>query len=143
MAIENVKKVIIKRENLPSFSAENNTYSVRYRVVSQDKNRFSHWSPHHYVSRGLSPNVLCSVTVLTGVVNMVWKQPEGYNIKEFDIYFKIDDGDFEYISSASSTQFSTLIDESASSITVAIQLPTYPKKYSTDAAIFTSDIILL
>jgi hypothetical protein len=138
-----IKKVVVAKKDLPAFSAENNSYSVRYRIVSEDKNRFSHWSPYYSVTRQTSPTVPCSVTVLDGVVTMVWKQPVDHNIKEFDIYFKIDSGSFAYVSTVSSTQFSTLIDQSATSITAVIQLSTYPKQYLQSAVIFTSALITI
>jgi hypothetical protein len=58
MADEGIKKVIIKREDLPLIQfttvynsvldreeVDNLHYDFRYRVVSEDKNRFSHWAP--------------------------------------------------------------------------------------------------
>jgi hypothetical protein len=44
---EILKKVIIKNKNLPSVSFDDNLlfYPVRYRIVSEDKNRVSQWSP--------------------------------------------------------------------------------------------------
>ena len=137
----NIKKVVIKKEDLPAFNGTDNKYYVRYRVISSDRNRSSHWSPYHSVSKQESPETTCSVSVVSDVVNMVWKQPTGYNIKQFDIYFKLGSQEWAYVSSSSSTQFSTLIDSSVSSIQVAIQLPTYPHQYFVDAAIFTSEVI--
>ena len=40
-----IKKITIPKSELPSISGQNFTYNVRYRVVSEDKNRISHWSP--------------------------------------------------------------------------------------------------
>jgi hypothetical protein len=44
---EILKKVIIKNKNLPSVSFDDNSlfYPVKYRIVSEDKNRVSQWSP--------------------------------------------------------------------------------------------------
>jgi hypothetical protein len=44
---EQIKKVIIKNKNLPYVSFDDNAlfYPIRYRVVSEDKNRVSQWSP--------------------------------------------------------------------------------------------------
>jgi hypothetical protein len=44
---EILKKVIIKNKNLPSLSFDDNAlfYPVRYRIISEDKNRVSQWSP--------------------------------------------------------------------------------------------------
>lgn len=42
-----IKKVIIKKSDLPNPVGNNTTldYNIRYRVISEDQNRFSHWSP--------------------------------------------------------------------------------------------------
>ena len=47
MASGNIKKNIILKKDLPSLTADNEnlSYEIRYRVVSEDKNRLSHWSP--------------------------------------------------------------------------------------------------
>jgi len=44
---EILKKAIIKNKNLPSVSFDDDSlfYPIRYRVVSEDKNRVSQWSP--------------------------------------------------------------------------------------------------
>ena len=40
-----VKKAIIQKESLPPVDSESAGYVVRYRIISEDKNRTSHWSP--------------------------------------------------------------------------------------------------
>ena len=47
MADAGIKKVIVQKKNLPSISGTNNKYIIRYRIVSEDRNRTSHWSPQH------------------------------------------------------------------------------------------------
>ena len=132
-----VKKVIIKKADLPAFSGELQSYLVRYRIVSEDRNRTSHWSPYYSVVKEAPEQVACSVQVIENSVNMVWKQPTSV-VNQYDIYFKLDEGSWTYIASSTSTQFSTLIDEFNTTIQVAIQLPTYPREYFPQAAIFTS-----
>jgi hypothetical protein len=39
------KKIIIPRENLPNINVLTKNYEVRFRLVSEDRNRFSYWSP--------------------------------------------------------------------------------------------------
>jgi len=137
-----VKKVIIKKEDLPAFNGVSQNYLVRYRIVSEDKNRSSHWSPYYSLTNPPSEQVTCSVQIVENSVTMIWKKPNSA-VSQYDIYFKIDGGSWEYIASSASTQFSTLIDETTSTIQVAIQVPTYPKKYFPLAAIFTSAQITL
>jgi hypothetical protein len=42
----NIKKVVIKKSDLPNPVGDATTldYNVRYRIISEDQNRFSHWS---------------------------------------------------------------------------------------------------
>jgi hypothetical protein len=136
-----IKKVIIKKEDLPAFNGTTGEYSVRYRIVSEDKNRYSHWSPYYSLAVGVLPTVQCSVVVTNKVVNMVWQQPSGLAVKQYDIYFKTGTGptaEWQYMASTTTTQFSTLIADTVSTLTVSVQLPVYPKVYSSTAAIFTS-----
>lgn len=142
MADSPIKKVVVKKEDLPAFNGLTQAYTVRYRVVSEDKNRTSHWSPYYSVAKEPPEQVACSVQVIENSVTMVWKQPTSI-IRQYDIYFKLNNGSWQYIASSTSTQFSTLIDESTSSIQVAIQLPTYPRQHFPLAAIFTSAQIIL
>lgn len=44
-----IKKAKISIDDLPSISSDTGGYSVRYRIISEDKNRVSHWSPVHLV----------------------------------------------------------------------------------------------
>lgn len=46
MLDKNIKKFIIKKADLPNVIGDNDilTYNTRYRIVSEDKNRTSHWS---------------------------------------------------------------------------------------------------
>jgi hypothetical protein len=45
MADASIKKIKISQENLPPINSEIEGYYVRYRIVSDDKNRTSQWSP--------------------------------------------------------------------------------------------------
>jgi|LauGreDrversion4_1035100.scaffolds.fasta_scaffold92234_2 hypothetical protein len=153
MADQAIKKATVPKADLPAFNGKTNKYSVRYRIVSDDKNRYSQWSPYYYLpvpSRNvLSKQVQCSVTLVSNAINMVWSHPTSEVFQQYDIYIRtnltfdptlINDpyNGFSYVSSSSSTQFSTLAPAGISWYQVAVQIPTYPKKYFIDAAIFTS-----
>jgi hypothetical protein len=45
MADTGIKKIRILQKDLPAINADTEGYSFRYRVVSDDRNRSSHWSP--------------------------------------------------------------------------------------------------
>lgn len=157
MSSQSIKKVIVKKEDLPAFNGVTRSYIVRYRVVSEDKNRNSHWSPYYNLvvpTRNLpSKQVRCSVIPASNIINMVWEHPSSEKFQQYDIYLRTNltfnpllpdplNG-FNYVSSSSSTQFSTLIPSGISWFQVAVQIPTYPKTYFIDSAIFTSAQISL
>jgi hypothetical protein len=45
MATENIKKVVIPSANIPASTTVPNSVVLRFRIISEDKNRASHWSP--------------------------------------------------------------------------------------------------
>lgn len=47
MPDKNIKKNIILKKDLPNVIGDDTTlnYEIRYRIISEDKNRVSHWSP--------------------------------------------------------------------------------------------------
>ena len=51
MVDSNIKKVTILKKDLPNYIGDNSSlsYEIRYRVVSEDRNRSSHWSPIYKV----------------------------------------------------------------------------------------------
>ena len=50
MADKNIKKSIIKKKDLPPFSGETGKIRLRYRIISEDRNRASHWSKIHEIA---------------------------------------------------------------------------------------------
>jgi hypothetical protein len=49
MANETIKKLKIPYSELPAINSENEGYYIRYRIVSSDRNRLSHWSPVYLI----------------------------------------------------------------------------------------------
>ena len=96
MSNEVIKKAKILGASLPPLNSETLTYDVRYRVVSEDKTLFSHWSPIISVDPDytfVSGNI--NLSHGGGIVNSVW---DAVNInidsitvqkaKEYDIWIK-------------------------------------------------------
>jgi hypothetical protein len=143
MADKGIKKAVVKKEDLPSFNGKTQKYSVRYRIVSDDKNRYSHWSPYHSLSVGQEQPLSCSVSVNNKIVNMVWAGPTGQVAVSYDIYFKFGSEEWKYIATTLVNQFSSLLPDSVSTVQVALHRSTYPKTYSSSNAYFTSNPILV
>ena len=138
MADSGIKKVVIDKKSLPPISGEYNGYILRSRVISEDKNRYSHWSPQHKVS--LSPQNIIPFSFTTdpekNTINLIWNSVEG--VSSFDIYTKLNTGDWVYSSTVSSNSYSSLVSSSATTVQIAVQIPTYPKKRYTDSTLFVT-----
>jgi len=117
MADEVIKKVKINQEDLPTINRITEKYDVRYRIVSEDKNRTSHWSPiinidpqYTYVSGNVS-------IVSSAITTVVWDAVTvkiGNNIirqaKDYDVWVKwskaAGNGDFNYVQRVSGNSIS-------------------------------------
>lgn len=97
MASEAIKKLRIPYSELPPISSITEGYSLRYRIISSDKNRISHWSPIY--------NIDPDYTFVTGstlnhnnsndINNVVWGQvsitKSGTTMsvaKQYDVWLK-------------------------------------------------------
>ena len=93
---EVIKKAKVLRANLPTISSITETYSVRYRVISEDKNRTSAWSSVYSVD----PNYTyvagkINISSSSGVVRVTWDAVTvkiGTNVigqtKDYDLWVK-------------------------------------------------------
>ncbi len=139
MADPGIKKVVINKKDLPPISGEQNGYIVRYRISSEDKNRYSHWSPQHRVLISPPEQIPFSLTVdsVKNTVSLIWNVVEG--ISSFDVYIKINGGPWVYSTTSLTNSYSTIAPSSATSVQIAVQIPTYPKQRYDDATLFVTN----
>jgi hypothetical protein len=75
------KKVTVEKKDLPPLSS-NGEYLIRYRIISEDKNRTSHWSPIYTldsrkVLKGINdtgPDLVFAAANISTVSNLISKQ---------------------------------------------------------------------
>lgn len=84
MADEGIKRIRIDQRNLPPLDAETNSYYVRYRIVSQDKNRNSAWSqietiPWPFTFLPSDVPITVNKDVANSRVEVVWNPAEIIN----------------------------------------------------------------
>jgi hypothetical protein len=99
-------------------------YVVRYRIVSEDRNRASHWSPQYVLSpSGIveNPGTKMLLNQVSGdTISLVWELPKDYKnrdkteLGEFDVYVAwgvstAGVGSFEYYSTVSGNSANVLI----------------------------------
>lgn len=107
MADKGIRKAVYPQDSLPDINVDLEGYLVRYRIVSEDRNRTSHWSPIFLVKPGY--NFVTGNTDLSKVsnhINIIWDpvriQKDGNDIRtaeEYDIWIrwdKEDGGDWVY-----------------------------------------------
>jgi hypothetical protein len=108
MADEVIKKIKITQDSLPTINSITEKYDVRYRIVSEDKNRTSHWSP----IINIDPQYIYvpgNITIVSsGITTIAWDTVTikiGTNTirqaKDYDVWVKWSKaaglGDFNYV----------------------------------------------
>jgi hypothetical protein len=119
MVDSGIKKTTVKYSDLPALSVASEGYTIRYRVISEDRNRKSHWSPVVSVSPGYTfdegdidffkqGNIVTStwdaVAIKKGTVLIE-------NANEYDVWIKYDRsdaGDYVYKQRVIGTSISTV-----------------------------------
>jgi len=99
MADEIVKKITIPRSEIESLSSDG-FYFLRYRIVSEDKTRLSHWSQIYGVNGGslhkdsfgvsYTSNIISLIQEDSGI-NIAWGVLNTLGVNNYDIYVRYDD----------------------------------------------------
>ena len=149
MATEKIKRVIIPKAKLPAYSGDTESYIVRYRIVSEDRNRNSHWSPQYklpvlpYIDDDTSPvNFAIGLDATKKIISIAWTPTADIN-NEFDVYLKWDSADWVYEKRVLAPAYTVLAKQGATSVKVCVQIPTFPTKKFEHAKIFESNSISL
>ncbi|NDB60891.1 hypothetical protein EB001_20965 [bacterium] len=147
-----IKKIIVPKSKLPGIfaSEEGNksVYVLKYRFISEDKNRTSHWSPtYKIIAEDTAEEIMNAIVVDNSnkVVNLVW-EPQA-NIPEYHIYVKWNysspDSQWQYYAKTSQTNYSIVYAADKTSIKVAVQKPTVQQERFTTATLFENDASLI
>ena len=158
MSNPTVKKVTIKKQDLPALNGVSQNYLVRYRIVSEDRNRASHWSPRYKINVEpeidrdriidgvLTPEPWIPHSVVASenkqIINVVWTSPA--NLKsDFDLYVKWGTDNFKYIASIQTSSYTIQVPSGYTTAEFALQVATFPKERFTKATLFESDPVSL
>jgi hypothetical protein len=152
----NIKKARVKPENLPPIivttdAAEVGKYYLRYRVVSEDGNRRSAWSPVKIVTAADFSTTTVNLNAVSDGTKFIlsWTSPHVYMTK-YDIYVAWSSNSGSTYTSYSyegrSTGSSFVIDipatyqseDGTKLAKFAIQLPTSPQILNTPAQVYLS-----
>jgi len=139
VADREIKKVIIPKSSLTNVTNDNK-YLVRYRIVSDDKNRVSAWSPVFSLNAKPPTPVDSKYIQSPDIVTVVWEDEESR--PEYDIFVKFDNDDYFYHGSSSVHTYS-FINQATESFRYAIQVSGISKTRSVALEIYESEIIPL
>jgi hypothetical protein len=128
------RKATVLKQDLPpviKLTESEYGYLTRYRIISEDRNRFSSWSPVYKVvafdENSLPEQVSGDISVLGDSVFVTW----GDNLARprYDVFVSEDGGDFYYHGTSPIHTYSFL-NSGSSLIDVAIQIESINKQRS-------------
>ena len=131
----NIKKVRIPKSSLPPINNETLAYNLRYRIISEDKNRTSHWSPV-YNADGTSVAVTSGALSITQtIITAVWGDENLH--PAYDIFVSFD-GDPFYWHGTSAVHSYSFLNEGSTTVRVKVQLVSSKKVIKAALNIFDS-----
>lgn len=140
---EVIKRVKILKKDLPSRSAKTHSYNIKYRIVADDGNTYTHWSPIYNVE--IPKEGVVSAVVATDpskkFFTLIWQPLEVDKDSSFDIYAQWNNtGPWVYLNTIKSSTYNGLVSDTTTSFKVLIQKPTFPKTRTEGAILFESTL---
>jgi hypothetical protein len=159
---ENIKKIRIAKDKLPFLGGINGFYNVRFKIMSEDKNRSSAWSPIYTLN---TANISSSSSLLTKSVQIVkkksatigiytvdisWSVPQNLQLNSFDIYIKTylsgNASTYQYVGTVNSSSYHAVFDkanQTVDKVDILVQVPTIIKEVIASAKLFDKLNIVL
>ena len=132
-----IKKAIITKSSLPAVDSETGSYLVRYRVISEDKNRTSHWSPTFNTVPVQISSVSGALSITETIITAVWG--DELNRPSYDVFVKFDSGSFAYHGTSTVHSYSFL-NTGTTSVHVKVQVASSIKEIKSGLIIFDSGL---
>ena len=140
MADSNIKKLRIPKSSIPPIDHDTSKYNVRYRVISEDKNRVSHWSPIYNSEGQPVLGTSGALAVTQTIITAVWGDEN--NHPEYDVFVKFDSGAFFYHGTSKVHSYSFL-KTGTTAVRVKVQIVSSKKEIKAALNIFDSGSVSL
>jgi hypothetical protein len=137
VADKGIKKIIIKKSNLPALDSDNVGYIFKYRIVSEDKNRTSQWSPIDILVNDSIVPVSGAISISPTITTAVWG--DEVNWPKYDIFVGFDSATPTYHGTSPIHTYS-VINTGTENIRIIIQVESSKKQLNTDLEIYDSEI---
>jgi hypothetical protein len=135
MPDSNIKKLRILKSSLPPVDHDTGKYNIRYRVISEDRNRTSHWSP---IFNSDGSNVIGTsgaLSITQEIITAVWGDENLH--PAYDIFVSFDGNPF-YWHGTSSVHSYSFLNEGSTTVQVKVQLVSSKKQIKAALNIFDS-----
>jgi hypothetical protein len=139
MADAGIRKLIIPKNQLPPVT-DDNKYILRYRIVSDDKNRVSHYSTIFLATGNNIEPVDGNISINGNSLVAVWGDEN--NRPKYDIFVKFDNGTYEYHGTSPIHTYGFLKDGTIN-VRVAVQVEGISKTRNAELTIFESNLVSL
>ena len=132
-----IRKATIPADSLPPVGA-NNQYYFRYRIISEDGNRTSHWSPIT-VASGIDRSAISGIGAIsqTGNIIMATWQYEA-QIPGYDIFFKFDSDPYSFSGVTAVNNYSFIKKQDSTSVSIIVQAASQTKAVNPALTIWES-----
>jgi hypothetical protein len=137
MADKGIKKVIIKKQSLPAIAFDSLSYIFKYRIISEDKNRTSQWSPINLVIDDSIVTVSGAINVSPAITTIVWG--DEVNRPKYDVFVGFDSSTPVYHGTSPIHTYS-VINTGTINIRVIIQVESSKKELNENLQIYDSGI---
>jgi hypothetical protein len=140
MADSGIKKAIIKKSLLPAIDSDSIGYIFRYRVISEDKNRTSQWSPVNIIIDNSITTVSGALQISQTITTVVWG--DELNRPKYDIFVGFDSAIPTYHGTSPIHTYSFL-NTGTTDIRVIIQVEGSQKTLNANLEIYDSGVEFL
>ena len=135
MADSNIKKLRIPKASLPPIDYDTLKYNTRYRIISEDRNRTSHWSPIYNSNGDNVVGTSGALSITEQIITAVWGDEN--NHPAYDVFVSFD-GDPFFWHGTSSVHSYSFLSEGLTTVQVKVQLVSSKKEIKAALQVFDS-----
>lgn len=136
-----IKNVVIKKESLGKVT-EKNSVVLRFRIVSEDKNRKSAYSQIFVAESGEVALGLGDINIIGNTIMVNWSAGEISTQIIYDVFVGFDSSTPTFVASTGSSNYS-FIKTGTTSVRVVVQASTINPALNNDLIIYDSQIVSL
>lgn len=130
------KQIVIKKESLPPLDSQSSSYILRFRIVSEDKNNMSYWSPIYSIPVSVSYTVQpVIVNHNSGITLAAW-QPIS-DIYDYDVFISWSDNtgvyNWQYYGRVNTTSVTLAVPVGMNRFSIRVFRPSQVPSYQTSS----------